>query len=67
MTPRTEFSMSASGMRKTKFFAPPFDWTRLPCLVPVSKMYLAIGVDPTNEMAFTFGWVSSASTHSRPP
>src|SRR5256885_2418164 len=26
----TEFSTSASGMRKTKFFAPPLDCTRLP-------------------------------------
>ena len=26
-------------------------------------MYFAIGVEPTNEIAFTFGCVSSASTH----
>src|ERR1051325_2966129 len=30
-------------------------------------MYLAIGVEPTKEIAFTLGCVSSASTHSRPP
>ena len=30
-------------------------------------MYFAIGVEPTKEMARTFGCVSSASTHSRPP
>ena len=33
------------------------------CLVNV----FATGVEPTNEIAFTFGCVSSASTHSRPP
>src|SRR5450759_3774896 len=30
-------------------------------------MCLAMGVEPTNEIAFTFGCVSSASTASRPP
>src|SRR3954470_15268386 len=30
-------------------------------------MYFATGDEPTNEIAFTLGWVSSASTHSRPP
>ena len=30
-------------------------------------MYFAIGVEPTNEIARTFGCVSNASTHSRPP
>ena len=30
-------------------------------------MYFATGDEPTKEIAFTFGWVSSASTHSRPP
>src|SRR3954447_18252571 len=30
-------------------------------------MYFAIGVEPTNETALTFGWASNASTHSRPP
>src|SRR5438445_10512805 len=59
--------MSASGIRNTKFLAPPLDWTRLPCFVPVSKMYFAIGVEPTKEMALTFGWVNNALTHSRPP
>src|SRR5207302_8910445 len=30
-------------------------------------MCFATGDEPTNEIAFTFGWVSNASTHSRPP
>ena len=30
-------------------------------------MYLAIAVEPTNEIAATCGWSSSASTHSRSP
>ncbi len=30
-------------------------------------MYLATGVEPTNETAFTSGWCSSASTASLPP
>src|SRR6185369_18010916 len=30
-------------------------------------MCLATGDEPTNEIAFTFGWVRSASTDSRPP
>ncbi len=30
-------------------------------------MCFATGVEPTNEIALTLGWVRSASTHSRPP
>ena len=39
------------------FLAPPRAWTRLPLAVPVSWMYLAIGVDPTNDTAATSGCV----------
>ena len=59
--------MSASGSTIAWFFAPPRAWTRLPCLVAVSCTYCAIGVEPTNEMPSTSGWVSSPSTASLPP
>ena len=44
-------SRSASGITIRKFFAPPAACTRLPCFVPVSYMYFATGVEPTNETA----------------
>src|SRR5664279_4989633 len=55
-------SRSASGSTTMWFFAPPRACTRLPCAVPVSYTYRAIGVDPTNEIAFTRGSSSNAST-----
>ena len=49
------------------FLAPPRACTRLPLCVPRSWMYLAIGVEPTNEIAATSGWSSSASTATLSP
>ena len=49
------------------FFAPPRACTRLPLAVPVEYTYWAIGVDPTNEIAFTRGSVSRASTATLSP
>ncbi len=60
-------SRSASGSTSMWFFAPPSACTRLPCFVPVSYTYCAMGVDPTNEIARTSGCVSSPSTASLSP
>ncbi len=60
-------SRSASGSTTMWFFAPPRACTRLPLRVPVSYTYRAIGVDPTNEIAFTRGSSSSASTATLSP
>ena len=44
-------SRSASGRTSMWFLAPPRACTRLPCSMPSSWMYLAIGVEPTKETA----------------
>ena len=49
------------------FFAPPSACTRLPCAVPVEKMYFAMGVEPTKLTACTSGCARSASTASLSP
>src|SRR6516162_1882411 len=49
------------------FLAPPKHWTRLPCAVPVEKMYSAIADEPTKPIALTRESVSSASTASLSP
>ena len=59
--------MSASGRMIAWFLAPPRAWTRLPLALARWWMYFAIGVDPTNEMAATSGWSSSASTATLSP
>ena len=60
-------SRSASGRTIAWFFAPPSAWTRLPCALPRSWMYFAIGVEPTKEIAATSGWSSRASTATLSP
>src|SRR6201984_3466963 len=59
--------MSASGITIMWFLAPPKHWTRLPCAVPVEKMYSAIADEPTKPIALTRGSVSSVSTASLSP
>ena len=47
--------MSASGSTIAWFLAPPSACTRLPLALARSCTYLAIGVEPTNEIAATSG------------
>ena len=60
-------STSASGRMMAWFLAPPRAWTRLPFAVPRWWMYLAIGVDPTNDTAATSGESRIVSTASLSP
>ena len=60
-------STSASGRMIAWFLAPPSAWTRLPLAVPRSWMYLAIGVEPTNDTAATSGESRIVSTATLSP
>ena len=60
-------SKSASGTTIIWFFAPPKQRARFPSAVERPYTIFAIFDDPTNAIAFIFGWSQIPSTISREP